>query len=725
MTVRTFDDARTAVLAGTSVRVAARELVATMTDEQKLWCLDGDAPTWAGVGFLANHDGYHRLPFVAACIEEIGLPGIAFSDGPRGAVVGNATCFPVSMARGATWDPDLEARVGEAIGCELRAHGATLTGAVCVNVLRHPAWGRAQETYGEDPYHVGEMGAAFTRGLQEHVMACMKHFACNSMENAWFSVDIEVDEVALHEVFLPQFRRIAEEGVASVMSAYNSLNGEWCGQNHELLTGVLRDEWGFEGFVISDWIFGLRDAAKSVTAGLDIEMPYRMVRAQHLPAALDSGDASWTDVDGAVEHIVATLLRFDEVLSRPAPSVDAVGSARHRALAREVAARSVVLLRNEPVEGAPVLPLDDAAGPVAVIGILADTVNTGDVGSSDVWDLECVTVLDGLRANFGEVRYDDGTDAERAAGVARDADVAIVVVGTTSRDEGEYIGETDGSLIEMFPPGDEPHVVDLFQASIADLPETTKPPGRSVLPGGFGTGGDRTSLRLNESDVTLIRAVAAANPRTVVALQGGSAVIPTEWIDAVPAVVQAWYGGSQAGPGLADVLLGVVNPSARLPFSVPVDEADLPAFDRDAREFRYDRWHGWWHLARNGTAPLFPFGFGLSYSTFSLADVVVVRAGDAIDVRGMVHNNGTRDGADVVQVYAERPDIGAPDRLAGFTRIEVLSGAAVPFHVAVPLARLQSRDPAAHAWRPPSGRHTITVARYAGDPHGVRVDLDL
>ncbi len=725
MTIRTFDEARAAVTAGTSARVAALELVATMTDEQKLWCLDGDAPTWAGVDFLANQDGYHRVPFMAARVEEIGLPGIAFSDGPRGAVVGNATCFPVSMARGATWDPGLETRVGEAIGCELRALGATLTGAVCVNVLRHPAWGRAQETYGEDPHHVGEMGAAFTRGLQEHVMACMKHFACNSMENARFSVDIEVDEVALHEVFLPHFRRIAEAGVASVMSAYNSVNGEWCGQNRELLTRVLRDEWGFEGFVISDWIFGIRDAAESVAAGLDVEMPYRMVRAGHLPAALESGDVSWTAVDRAVEHIVATLLRFDAMLSRPAPSLDVVGSARHRALAREVAARSVVLLRNESVGGTPVLPLDDTAGPVAVIGTLADTVNTGDVGSSDVWDLECVTVLDGLRAAFGDVRYDDGTEAERAAAVARDADVAIVVVGTTSRDEGEYIGETDTSLIELFPPGDEPDVVDRFRASIAELPKTTKPPGRSVLHGGFGTGGDRTSLRLAESDAALIRAVAAANPRTVVAIQGGSAVIPTEWIDAVPAVVQAWYGGSQAGPGLGDVLLGTVNPSARLPFSIPVDEADLPAFDRDARTFRYDCWHGWWHLARHRTAPLFPFGFGLSYSAFSLSDVEVVGVGDAIDVRGTVRNDGTRDGADVVQVYAERPVADTPDRLVGFARVEVPARAAMAFHIAVPVTRLQWRDPATHSWQPPSGRHGITVARHAADPHGVRVNLDL
>ena len=152
-------------------------------------------------------------------------------------------------------------------------------------MLRHLAWGRAQETYGEDPYLVGELGAALTRGLQHSVMACVKHFACNSMENARFSVDVEVEEVGLQEGYLPHFRRIVDEGVASVMSAYNSVNGEWAGQSPALLNDVLRDEWGFEGFVISDWIFGLRDAATSLSGGLDIEMPYRMVRANNLPTA--------------------------------------------------------------------------------------------------------------------------------------------------------------------------------------------------------------------------------------------------------------------------------------------------------------------------------------------------------------------------------------------------------------------------------------------------------
>jgi beta-glucosidase len=310
--ITTYDDARAAVRSGADPEGVARELVTSMTSDERLWCLDGDGPAWASAGFLTEEDGYHRAPFHAAVVDRIGLPGLSFSDGPRGAVVGNATCFPVSMARGATWDPELEARVGRVIGVELRAIGANLTGAVCVNVLRHPAWGRAQETYGEDPFHIGELGAALTRGLQDHVLACVKHFACNSMENARFTVDVDVDEVALHQVFLPHFRRIVDEGVATVMSAYNSVNGEWCGHNRALLTDVLRHEWGFTGVTISDWVFGVRDAAASLRGGLDVEMPWRLVRAQHLQAALDAGEVAWADVDHAVGHLVATLLRFDD-----------------------------------------------------------------------------------------------------------------------------------------------------------------------------------------------------------------------------------------------------------------------------------------------------------------------------------------------------------------------------------------------------------------------------
>ena len=171
------------------------------------------------------------IPGLAGAVPRLGIPGVRFSDGPRGVVMEGATTFPVSMARGATWDPDLEERIGDVIGRELRAMGANFFGGICINLMRHPAWGRAQETYGEDTVHLGEFGAALTRGVQKHVMACSKHYALNSMENARFSVDVTIDPRALHEIYLPHFKRTVEAGVASVMSSYNSMNGEWCGQN--------------------------------------------------------------------------------------------------------------------------------------------------------------------------------------------------------------------------------------------------------------------------------------------------------------------------------------------------------------------------------------------------------------------------------------------------------------------------------------------------------------
>ena len=360
-------------------------------------------------------------------------------------MVGPATCFPVSMARGATFDPDLEERIGRAIGTELAGVGATYTGAVCMNLLRHPGWGRAQETYGEDPHHVGELAAALTRGLQDHVMACMKHFACNSMEEARFRVDVTVGERALHEVYLPHFRRVAGEGVASVMSAYNSVNGEWCGQNAELLTDVLRREWGWDGFVTSDFIAGLHDSVLSVSAGLEIEMPFRQQRARDLPAALADGRLDAADVAARAEAVVATLLRFADVIDH-APDPSVLARPEHRVLARQAATASMVLLRNE----GPLLPVPADLRRVVVLGRLARVPNLGDGGSSEVIPPEVSTLLDGVRSAFpgAEVVHDD-TDAR----VAEGADLCVVVVGLTKDDEGEFIDVgTSEAMASMFPP---------------------------------------------------------------------------------------------------------------------------------------------------------------------------------------------------------------------------------------------------------------------------------
>ncbi|MGQ0430920.1 MAG: beta-glucosidase family protein [Microthrixaceae bacterium] len=727
-----WDDAVTAVRAGADPGEHAAALVAAMTPDERRWCLDGDLPFWAGLTDMGQ-GGYHRRPFLAARVPRLGIPGFAFSDGPRGVVIGPATCFPVSMARGATWDLDLEERIGEAIGIELRVVGADLYGGVCVNLLRHPAWGRAQETYGEDPHHVGEMGAALTRGVQRHVMATVKHFACNSMENARFKVDVEVDDQALHEVYLPHFKRIVDEGVACVMSAYNLVNGAQCGQSQELLRDVLRGEWGFAGFVISDWIYGLRDAGPSITAGLDVEMPAPMIRAPQLDSALAGGECDWADVDACVTRTLTALLRYAATAGAqaPRPSAATLASDGHRALAREAAAKSVVLLRNESVGGAPVLPLDGASlRRVVVVGTLAAARNLGDGGSSDVWAPTVVTVLDGIRAALphAEVVYEDGTEVAGAAEAAARADAAIVVVGFTKADEGEYIGDAGTShLRDLLPGADDPDHAAAFWASIADE-QRFEPPAGAVperSTGGFSTGGDRTSLTLHAADEALVAAVAAANPRTVTALVAGSAVVMERWRNQVPAIVQSWYSGMEGGHGLAAVLLGTVEPCGRLPFTVPTDATHLPAFDIDAKHVVYDAWHGYWHLAREGHVPAFPFGFGLSYTSWSLSAAAVDRVDDALVVTATVANTGQRDGTDIVQVYGGRPDDASrpPYRLLGWARAAVSAGQSSTVEVRVPLERLQVREDG--AWVLPPGPRVVRVARHSADPDGLDLTWEL
>lgn len=692
----------------------ARALVAAMTLDEKRSCLDGDTPFWAGV-VDALAGGYYQHPYPAAAVPRLGVPGIQFSDGPRGVVVGHCTAFPVSMARGATFDAALEERIGDAIGKELRAQGATFYGGVCVNLLRHPAWGRAQETYGEDPLHVGEMGAALARGVQRHAMACVKHFACNSMENARFSVDVTADERALHEVYLPHFRRVVDAGVASVMSAYNALNGEWCGQNRPLLTEILRNEWGFDGFVVSDFQFGLRDAVRSVEAGLDIEMPYVQQREQYLPAALADGRLAVAQVDAAAERIVATLLRFAHIFEGRSDR-NVVACDAHRALAREAAQKSIVVLRND---GA-LLPLDpDRLRRVAVIGRLASVANLGDGGSSDVHPPSVVTPLDGLRAALpdADVGHDDGRDLTRVQALAAGADVAVVVVGYTKHEEGEYIDVSSAAgLTHLFPPLTDPDLT-------ARLQEGLRQVGSS---GGFSPGGDRRALTLGEADEVVIEAAAAANPRTIVVIMGGSAVLMERWRQRVPALLLLWYPGMEGGHALADVLLGRANPGGRLPFAIPVDANHLPQFDQDAAGVTYDLWHGQWKLDRDGNVAAYPFGFGLSYTQFELRDVTVAGGGTERIVRVIVKNRGARAGGEVVQVYGavsesrfERPR----RRLIGFTRVELEPGTERQVDIGVDLRTLAVRE--AGKWVVEPGRYEVTVARYAGDSEGLVATVDL
>jgi beta-glucosidase len=696
-----FTDAVDVVREGASPEATARTIVARLTRAERLWLLDGDEGFWLGVLGWARH-GYNNVPVVAGGVPRLGIPGFRFADGPRGVTLGRSTCFPVSMARGATWDPALEEEVGVAVGREARAQGANLYAGVCINLLRHPAWGRAQETYGEDPIHLGAMGVALTRGAQRNVMACVKHLALNSIENARFQVDVRVDEDVLHEVYLPHFRSVVDAGVRTVMSAYNAVNGHWCGDDPRLLTLILRDEWGFDGVVVSDFVWGLRDPVGSVRAGLDVEFPFRQQRAAALDAALSSGALDKDLVERTATRILATQLRNAAAIDPEEPSPAIVVSAEHRALARRVATRSMVLLRNEPVGVAPLLPLERNTR-VAVIGKLATQANLGDKGSSSMHPPSTVSPLDGIRAVMATA-YDDGSDIARAAALAARHDLAILVVGYRDVDEGEYLFAIDDATLKLMP-----------------WPLSTKPAARVVQwlvkafeRRGGKHGGDREHLGLRAADEALIEAVAAANPRTIVVVIAGSAVLMETWRERVPAIVLAWYPGMEGGHALADVLIGSAEPGGRLPFVIPRCASHLPTFDRDARTIHYDRYYGYRKLERDGHAPAFPFGFGLGYTTWRVDQLSLHH--DHADVR--VTNTGARTGATVIQLYAgceEQQD--RPRRqLVGFARVELPPGASTVVSLAWSTAPLSRRDSRTRSWSITPGSYRFEAGQYVGDP---------
>jgi beta-glucosidase len=607
------------------------------------------------------------LYHIGAGNERLGVPRLLFMDGPRGIAMGSSTCFPVSMARGASFDVELERRIGDAIGRELRAHGGNLFGGVCINLLRHPAWGRAQETYGEDPFLLGELGAALVRGVQHHnVVATAKHYAANSLENARFTVDVVLDERALREVYLRHFERCVAAGVGAVMSAYNQLNGAYCGHHPQLLSSILKEDWGFEGFVYSDFVLGCR-GWDAFPAGLDVEAPDTQHFGEPLTQAVQRGDVSEQRLDDGVRRVLRSLFR---TLAAPDPErygPEVIACPAHVALAREAAEKSLVLLRNERET----LPWKARSlRRVLVLGALADTPNLGDHGSSRVYPPDVVTPLAGLRAALPpdcELIHDVGDDLARVRERAAEADAVLVVVGYSHRDEGEFI------------PG-------------------------GMTGDGQAIGGDRVELDLPPAQQALVLAAAERQPRVAVAVMAGSAVLMEAWCERVGAILMLWYPGMQGGAALADVLLGRVNPSGRLPFSLPGRAEHLPHFDRDAKSIRYDLWHGYTKLERDGVAPAFPFGFGLSYTRFAFDEpsAALEPAGERLRVEVDVANTGVRSGETVVQVYAgwAEPDPEQPHkRLCGFQRVALAAGERRRVALDVRLRDLAWFDVRQRAWR--------------------------
>ena len=669
----------------------AQKIVDQLTLEQKVSLMAGNIDLtkmtpemFAAMAEMMTSDEnhYNVTPYGAGGLEEHNLPPMLFCDGPRGIVCGNwkSTCFPVSMARGATFDPTLEEEVGHCIGREARAYGGNLFAGVCINLPYNPGWGRSQETYGEETYQIGQMGAALVRGVQdEDIMACVKHYAFNNMENARFKCSVTCDQRTEKEVYLPHFKDCVDAGAASIMSSYNRYNGVHCGHHKYLLTQVLKEEWDFDGFVMSDFIWGVKDTVEGANGGQDMEMMATQFFGDHLVKAVEDGFVPMERINDAALRIVRTILAFDKDHKEYDESV--IGCAEHIAIARKVAEKAITLIKNDNV-----LPLKrDAVKNIAVIGKLADKPNLGDKGSSWVRPPYTISALEGLqKANPGcNTVYDDGSDLDRAKKLAAESDAVVFVVGYNYDDEGEFVA-VEGA--------------DNYLGA---------------------TGGDRkTSLGLHDDEIKLIQEVGPANKNSVVVLIGGNMIMMTEWYDCVNSVLMAYYPGMEGGTALAGILYGDVNPSGKLPYVVPYQESDLPYVDWEAYDQYFGYYHGYTLLDKNNVKPLVPYGFGLSYTTFDIAAPKAEIVGDNLVVKTSVTNTGSVDGDEVVQVYVgfQNSKVDRPvKQLRGFQRVSVKAGETADVTITTPLEKLKWYNPTYRRWELEEMEYPIYVGSSADE----------
>ena len=694
------------------------DLLSRMTVEEKARML-------AGAGWMES-----------AAIERLGIPSIKMADGPLGvrswagssaitSASGSpakvlATSFPSGVAMAATWDTELVQREGQAIAQEVKALGRDMILGPTVNINRVPLWGRNFEGYGEDPYLSGQLGVAYIKGVQaEGVIPSVKHFAANNEEFERHRIDAHIDPRTLHEIYLPAFKAAVQEAdVWNVMSAYNKLNGTYCAENATLLTDILKREFGFKGFVISDW-GSTYSTAGTVNAGMDLEMPggAPMKAMLSRPATQLSGNSGgWLEADKVLAEVKAghiTEATLDDNVGRilrvifvsglfdhPHATGAAVDTPAQQSVARQGATEGIVLLKN----AGSLLPLDPAkVHSIAVIGPNAAIARTGGGGSSLVRPKYAVAPMDGIREHSVPVTYALGVGMEgedpaqdtpearakllkEAVDAAAKADVAVVVVGRFAKLEGES-----------------------FDVKTMDLPA-----GQNEL----------------------IEAVEHANPHTIVVLNTGDPVTMTKWIDRTPGLVEMWYGGQEGGHALASVLFGDANPSGKLPVSFPKEWKDSPAaanYPGENLKVNYAEgiYVGYRYFDTKNVEPQFPFGFGLSYTSFEYSGLSVMPrkvAGDSpVEVSLKVKNTGSRAGAEVVQLYVHdgHAKIDRPLReLKGFRRVELKAGETKTVQFTLDRAALSYWSPEKKDWTADPGTFEIQVGASSRDIR-LRAPLEL
>ncbi|KWX86938.1 glycoside hydrolase [Paenibacillus riograndensis] len=671
-----------------SYTAKAKEIVSQMSLEEKVYLMSGRVSMEEMLeDFKERH--YNWRPYPAGGNDRLGVPELKFVDGPRGVVSGNSTCFPVAMARGAAFDPKLEERIGHAIGQEVRAQGGNFFGGVCINLPYNPGWGRSQEVYGEESFHLGVMGSSLVKGVQEeNVIACVKHFAFNSMEWARFKVSVIADKRTEREVCLPHFKDCVDAGAGSVMSAYNLYHGVHCGHHDYLLNQVLKDEWDFDGFVISDFAWGIKDTVEAANGGMDVGMCHTKFFGGKLVEAVRNGQISEEKIDASAVRIVRTLLAFTEA-DKDTYGKELIASKEHIALALEAAEKSMTLMKNEHH----VLPFSKTETKrIAVIGGLGSKGNIGDHGSSRVFPPYIVTPLEGIKRLLpnAEVIFDSGEDLEQAKQLAKSVDAVVFVAGYDHDDEGESVTNEDADL---------------------------------------KAGGDRkNSLGLHTKDIELIKAVGPVNPNSAAVLIGGNMIMIEEWKQSVSSILMAYYPGMEGGTAIAKTLFGDVNPGGKLPFVVPVSESHLPQVDWDATEIKYDYYHGYAKLEKEGIEPSLPYGYGLSYTSFALSNASFKTVDDHIIAACEVENTGDVTGDEVVQLYVGFGNSGL-DRpvkvLRGFKRITLKPGQKEKVEIACPVEKIKWFNPAANRWELEEMAYEVYIGTSSAEKHLIKGSINL
>ncbi|HSW14782.1 MAG TPA: glycoside hydrolase family 3 C-terminal domain-containing protein [Solimonas sp.] len=659
----------------------AQRLLAAMTLQQKIGLMAGDIST-----------GEPATGTVLG-IPELELPPLYMSDGPMGPREGQATAFPSPLALAASFDPRLAYRVGQAIANEVHNKGNDLIHAPTVDVMRMPLAGRTFETYGEDPYLSSRLSAPWVQGVQSQgVIANVKHLAVNTQEGQvgvkpFFSligsrnlINARVGERTLRELYLPPFESAVKEGGAgSVMCAYNAVNdAPSCGSRH-LLQQVLREDWGFDGFVVSDYVLATKDTVQSALAGTDIEMPFAVFYTPLLlELAVLTGQLPAAVIDTRVGNVLRTLFRHGFFDRAAFPSDESlIDRDAHAAVARENLERGIVLLKNDGT-----LPLGAATRSIAVIGVVAETYVNGG-GSSAVAPYELKAARQAIVDRAGpavSVSYDDGSNPTEAAALAATVDVAIVFVRDHAT-EG-----TDKTCLSL---------------DCGPLPGVAGPTPQDDL----------------------IRAVAAANPRSVVVMETGGPVL-TPWRDAVAALLEAWYPGQEAGPALARVLFGDVDAGGRLPLTFMAAEGDTPVAGNPSQypgianvaEYPEGLLTGYrWHDA-HAVAPAYPFGHGLSYTQFRYSDLQI----SAGEIRATLTNIGERTGTEVAQLYIGLPEPSPavpqpPRQLKGFQRVRLAPGESTTLRFPLDARALSYWDVGSRDWRIAPGCYAISVGASSRD----------